>query len=359
MLLDRYINRKLGCMVVVSGRAFHFFAYISFLAVVALLNVAPNCEAQDYVQQKPYPNRPVMLIAPWGRGGESDIASRMLSAVAYPYLGESVIVENRTGNGGMTGADYVHKAEPDGYTLLLARVGCITAPAAMRKEMPFVYNDFAMLGLLEINPGVLIVGDDSPWQTLEGLISDIKQRPGRISYAHRGSGNLPNIAILAMLERAGIPKPLQAVKGIYYSSVDPVFEDLASGDLDFVFTSMSLGLPRIRNGEARALMMNSPERHSLLPDIPTARELGYPELEVITGWSAVFAPPNTPHEIVEKWEQVLEGVKNDRAWRRVTTALGSIPLVLAPGETRKFVDNQYRTLSEQALRMGLVKGGAK
>ena len=126
-----------------------------------------------------YPTKPITLVAPYGPGGASDLASRTLAAVAPKYIGEPVVVVNRTGAGGVTGSTYVNKSKPDGYTLLLARIGCQAVAPALNATIPYKWDQFTFLGLLELNPFVYVVKADSPYKTLDDLLKAIKAEPGQ------------------------------------------------------------------------------------------------------------------------------------------------------------------------------------
>ncbi len=295
-----------------------------------------------------YPDHPIRLIAPWGRGGSSDTAARLLASVATRYLGQPLVVENRTGNGGMKGANYVHKAKGDGYTLLLARIGNITGPAAKGSAMPYEYNDFTMLGLLEINPVYCFTALNSPYDTIQDVLDDIAKRPGQVRYVITGEGSIQHFVVLKLLSLAGFEDLTDAATPVVYpGGGGRQHEGMLRGEVDFECTNLSGILPYIRDGLIKPLMStNIPERLTSFPDVPTAAELGFEGLKPIVGWSALFGPPEMKPDAVRLWEKVLRKIADDPAWKKPVVAVGSIPLVLSPKATRKFVEAQYGILGE-------------
>lgn len=337
---------------------------ILFLVGVFLILVFLCCQEQPQKQKsrspiflsssKSYPVKSVTLVAPWGRGGSSDKASRIFASVAPKYLGQQVIVENRTGDGGLLGANYVHKAKGDGYTLLLARIGCITGPASIRDSMPFQYNDFTMLGLLEINPLVLVVRADSPYKTLDELLGEIKKSPGKLSYAISGKGNVQHLSVLKLLDLAGVKEvTTQAVPAIYDGGGGVMLRNLLDKKADFSFSNFNAVYKAMESGELRPLLVNSPRRHPLLPEIVTTHELGYTELGPVVGWSALFGPPDMDPDAINEWRRVLRKVKEDSSWITKIEQEGSIPMILTSKGTEKFVKEQYEILHNLIQKLGL------
>lgn len=294
----------------------------------------------------PYPTRPVRLISPWARGGTSDTAARLFANVAQHYIGQPVLVENHTGNGGLSGADVVHKGPFDGYTLLLAGIGCITGPASMDIPMPYAYNNFTMLGLLEINPTYCATSTHHPYTTIHDLLADIAQRPGEVRYGISGKGNVQHLLTLKLLDLAGFTDPATAAVPIHLDGDGAIVQALIAGEVDFYCSNMSAVLPYARKGQIKPIMAISSVRHSALSEIPTATELGFHGLEPIAGWSALFAPPELPEHLKLFWVSVLKKMKKDPSWTAPVSEVGSMPLVLSPQATRKFVESQYQRLSE-------------
>lgn len=151
-----------------------------------------------------YPERAITLVAPYGAGGASDLASRTLAEAAERYIDEPIQVVNRTGAGGVTGSTSVANADPNGYELLLARVGSNGVTPALDSTIPYEWNDFTFLGLLEENPYVFVVHKDSPYETLEDLVDAIEENPGSLTYSTSGPGTVLNMGPQMLLREAGL-----------------------------------------------------------------------------------------------------------------------------------------------------------
>jgi len=303
--------------------------------------------------QEDYPAEPVNLTAPYGPGGASDLASRTLASTAPAYLGEPVLVTNRSGAGGVTGSTYVLNSEPDGYNLLLARIGSHSVSTAMKSNMPYSWDDFTYLGLLEVNPVICATSTEKPYKSLDDLIAAIRENPGTLTYSSAGVGTLLQVAAVLVLDTVGIEDPVNAAIHIPFRGGGKAASAAATGQVDFVCTNSSALMSGIEGGKLRPLLVTTPQRLDAVPDAPTVAELGYPELEVLVGWSGLVGPPGLPDEVVETWADVLQKIKEDKSWNRMTTQLGSKPRILSPEETVEFVENQYKTFSELVKRLNM------
>lgn len=298
-----------------------------------------------------YPTRAITLVAPYGAGGSADLAGRSLANVASRFIGEPVQVVNRTGAGGVTGSNHVSRARADGYTLLVARVGSNAVTPGFDGTIPYKYDDFTFIGLLEENPYVIAVKADSPYQTLQDLVDAIKANPGTLTYSTSGPGTVLNMGPQLLFQELGMDD--QAAIMIPYDGDGAATTALVGGHVDFMGNNLSPLMNELKSGRLRALSISTQQRYPELPDIPTATEAGYPALHAIVGWTALFGPPNLPGEVVSKWEEVLQKVSEDADWIAATERLGAVPRVLSPAETKKFVDEQYQVYYTLATRLGL------
>lgn len=322
-----------------------FLLKLALSATTALLAAPLAVSAADY------PSKPITIVAPYGPGGSADLAARSLSSTASSYLGQPIMVVNRAGAGGVTGSAYVHKSRPDGYTLLLSRVGSNGVAPALNATLPYEYDDFTFLGLLELNPYVFVVQADSPYQTLDDLVQALKKNPGKLSYSTSGPGTILNMGPQMLFATSGLGK--DAANMIPYKGGGQARTALVGGHVDFLGINLAPVVDNIRGGQLRALAVTTPERDPALPDVPTVREAGFPELETVVGWSGLWGPPDMPKEAVQKWTETLQKVKEDKAWVKMTKSLGSVPQILSPEETKDFVDNQYQTYYKLAKDLGI------
>ncbi len=298
-----------------------------------------------------YPTKPVTLVSAYGPGGAADLAARTLSATAPTYLGESILVVNRTGAAGVSGTTSVAKGENDGYTLLLSRVGSHATVPAMNRTIPYKWDEFTFLGLLELNPFVLTVAADSPYQSLDDIKVAI-EGGADLSYSSAGVGTLLHVAMVMVLDQFGMGA--DAMKHVPYKGGGKAAAAVVGGHVDMLFQNLSGVIGNIQAGKLRALVVTTPERIASIKDVPTAKEAGYPGLEAVIGWSGVKGPPDLPDEVTAKWIEVLQNISQDKAWLKLTRGLGSVPHVLPPAETKTFVENQYTAFKVLTEKLGMT-----
>ena len=313
--------------------------------------VGAVCLALSGAALADYPAKPVTLVSPYGPGGAADLAARTIAGTAPAYLGQAVLVVNRTGAAGVTGSTTVAKGKPDGYTLLLARVGSQAAVPAINRKIPYKWDEFTFLGLLELNPFVLVVNADSPIQSLD----DVKAAASggeKPSYASAGVGTLLHVAMVMVLDQFGLPQ--DAMKHVPYKGGGKAAAAVVGGHVDMMFQNLSGVIGNIQAGKLRALAVSTPERVAAIPDVPTVADAGYPALETVVGWSGVWGPPGMDQAASDKWVEVLGKLKDDKAWNKLTRGLGSIPSVRGPEETKAFVENQYEAFKTLTEKLGMT-----
>lgn len=301
--------------------------------------------------QAEYPTKPVTLVSPYGPGGAADLAARILAKTAVDHLGQPIAVVNRTGGSGLVGSMSVVKAKPDGYTLLLSRVGSQAAMPALNKKTPYTWDDYTFLGLLELNPFALTVTADSPYETFADLEKAIKDG-AKLSYSSAGVGALQHLGIIVLLDQMGVDP--DQLKHVPYQGGGKAAAAAAGGHVDIFFQNLSGVISNIQGGKLRGLAVTTDERSPRAPDIPTFKELGYPEMNVILGWSGLWGPPDLPDPVVSKWTGVLEKLSADPDWVSATEKLGSFPHILAPDATAEFVKKQHDVFEGVAERLGLT-----
>lgn len=298
-----------------------------------------------------YPERAITIVAPYGAGGSSDLAARALSEAAERYMEEPLQVVNRTGAGGVTGANSVAKADPDGYELLLARVGSNGVTPAIDATIPYDYDDFTFLGLLEENPYVFVVHADSPYQSMDDLVEALQENPGTLTYSTSGPGTILNMGPQLLLREIGLEGT--AATMIPYDGGGAARTALVGQHVDFLGINLAPVLDDIQDGTLRALAVTTRERYEQIPDVPTVSEVGFPELHNVIGWSALFGPPGLPGEVVATWTDLLQSVSGDERWRETTRNLGSVPRIEAPEVTAEFMHQQHRFYRELGEELDL------
>ena len=297
------------------------------------------CAMTATAQTHPYPDQPVTLLIPFSPGGDADGAARALAMVAQKRLGQPLVPVNRAGASGGIGSIAVRNAKPDGYTLLIARVGSQAVLPALQPTAGYKWNDFTFIGLLELNPYVCVTRADSPVKTMKDLVDALKARPGKLNYSTSGPATILNFGPQLLFDLLKLGK--DAAVQIAYKGGGEAALAVLSGDVDFSCGNLSSMVGNIKAGKLRPLVTTTPERLKGLPDVPTAREAGYLQLEAIVGWSALYGPPGMSKELVERWAAILSMAAKDSQWIGATEKAGSIPRVLSPAETEKFAAEQY------------------
>ncbi|MGE0312943.1 MAG: tripartite tricarboxylate transporter substrate binding protein [Lautropia sp.] len=304
--------------------------------------VAP-AQAQDA-----WPSRPISLISPYSVGGDADMAARNLATAAQKVLGQTVVVQNKPGASGVIGSAFVLNAEANGYTLLLARTGSQSIlPAIKPKNTKYRWDDYTFIGTLELNPYGCMVNAKSPYKTFADFAKGLKEKGKAMNFATAGNLTTNDMGPrqLFSLLKLGDQAPTQ----VPYKGSGDATASLVASETDFACASIGAFLPLINSGALRALFVTTPERIPSLPDVPTAREIGVPEMEKIIGWSALMGPANLPAAVTERLTEMLQVVAKDEGWQQATKRAGSIPYVKSPEETRAFMKAQfdmYRALGE-------------
>ena len=315
------------------------------LVLAATLLAASSLHAQ-------YPSRSIQLVVPFNAGSDADLSARNLAQHASQYLnGQAVVVLNQPGASGAIGTLAVRKAPPDGYTLLLARIASQVILPATDRKTPYQPDDFTYLSVLEINPYVCAVKADAPYATMKELVDDIRKRPGKLNFGTVGPGTIQNFGPQYLFSLAGLPR--DAAIGIPYKGSADIATALLAGHVQFACSNLGILLGQFRAGALRPLMTTMRRPLHQFPEVPTARSLGWPEMERVMAWSALAGPPALPREVVERWSEVMASLSRDIGWIAGNEKLGGIPAVRSPADSQHFVREQYQLFEGLAQRLGL------
>ena len=298
-----------------------------------------------------YPTKPVTLVVPYGPGGAADLAARIMAIEAPEYLGENVLVVNQAGAAGVTGSTMVAKGPRDGYNLLMSRVGSQATVPAMNETIPYTWDEFTMLGIVEMNPFAIAVAADSPYATFDDLATALKSGE-RLTYSSAGVGTLLHMAVLILLNDLGVES--EAHIHVPFKGGGAATTAVVGGNADFIFHNLSGLIGAIESDQLRPLLVTTPDRVPSIPDAPTASESGHPNLGAVIGWSGVWGPAGLDAAAAETWVSVLASLKADDSWVAATEKLGSIPAVMSPDDTRVFVEQQFNTFRDVADKLGMV-----
>jgi tripartite-type tricarboxylate transporter receptor subunit TctC len=241
-----------------------------------------------------FPSKPVKIIVPFGPGGFTDVAARILQKELAPAIGQPVIIENRPGAGSTIGTDAVAKAAPDGYTLAMVSTAHVISPH-IYKSMPFdPIKDYTPVMRLAEGPYVLAVHPSLPVKNVAELLALAKAKPGEIDYASSGNGSSQHLVGALFCSMAGIK-----LNHVPYKGSNQAMNDVLGGQVKVTFAGVPNVLPNLQNGKLKALGVTTAKRYAEMPDVPTIAEAGVPGYDA-TVWLGLLAPANTPHEVVQK-----------------------------------------------------------
>jgi len=268
----------------------------AFITLAAMQQTALAGEA--------YPSRPVRLVVPTGAGGITDILARALAAKMSENMGQQVIVDNRTGAGGIIGTQIVANAAPDGYTLVLVFPSYPVNPSLYAKLPYDTIKDFAPISMIGGLTLSLIVSANFPGKNLADLIKMAKDNPGKLNYGSVGKGSLGHLGAELFLVTTGV-----RITQIPYKSAPQVATALIAGDISLFFSTPNTAVPLIKAGKIRALGVSSKNRLDILPDVPAIGEV-VPGYEVL-GWNGILAPAGTPAPIINRLHGEIVKALND------------------------------------------------
>jgi len=289
------------------------------LLLLAALVVATGAQAQSY------PNHAIKLVVPWPPGGAVDIIGRLVADNVSGPLGQSIVIDNRGGAAGAIGSEYVARAAPDGYTLLMGSTTVISINPALQK-LPYAPTDFAPITMVAFVPHILVIPAEVPANNLKEFVAWVKANPGKVSYASAGPGTPHHIAGEMFKVMAGVDM-LQ----VPYKGTGPALIDLMANRVQFMSVEAVAALPHVRSGKLKALGVATPTRNPLAPDIPTVAEAGLPGFEV-TAWYGVVAPVGIPQPAADLLARNISKALEDPAFREKLAGLGAIPVGGTPQE---------------------------
>jgi tripartite-type tricarboxylate transporter receptor subunit TctC len=300
-----------------------------------------------------YPDKPVELTVPYGAGGATDIVSRLFAShvSSKGYVSQPLTVVNRTGAGGVTGSAFAHSAKPDGYTILMARIGSHSVSPAMKESIPYKYDDFTHMSVIELNPFICAVNPNSAYNTFDDLIAAVKASPGTITYSSSGVGSALHIAGVFALEAAGVEDARRAAIHVPFDGGGNAAAAVVTGNIGYICTNSSALAGHIGSGALRPLLITIAS--SSFPDIPTAEALGYPALASMVGWSAISGPPGLPQNVQDYWLGVVDKLKGDQEWIATMEKQGSVPAFMSPAESKTFIDDQYTLYFDLVTKLEL------
>ncbi len=309
------------------------------------------CGAAVSASAQSYPSKPITFLIPFAAGGDSDLSGRNVAQHAQKYLNnQPIIAVNRVGASGAIAAAAVRAAPADGYTLLVARIATHAIMPALESKLSYKWNEFTMLSLIELNPFICFVKADAPWKSVAELIASTKAYPGKLNFSTSGVGTSQNMSVQYLMTLAGLTKD-HAV-GIHYRSGGEVTTAVLGGQVHFACNNAPTVIPQIKAGTLKGMLV-MPARLPEIPDVPSAREAGFPDMEKIVGWTALMGPPGLPKEVVDRWVNAFARLAKDADWQTGNARIGGIAAIRSPAESEQFVREQFELYDKLIGNLGI------
>jgi len=285
--------------------------------------------------QSPFPSRPVHIFVPYAAGGGVDILARTLGDVVSRQWGQSVVVENRPGAGGLVASQALVTSPPDGYTLIVVASGHATNPFLYAKIPYDTFKDFTPISLLASSPNILLVRADSPFKTLGDMIAQARAKPGSLSFAHAGNGTSTHLAGELLKNLAKID-----LSAISYKGGAPAINDLLGGQIAMSFNNGPESVGQLEAGTLRALAVTTASRAPFLPNVPSMSETvpGY-DTEV---WWGLLGPAGMPPDLIAKLSHDFVAALNTDSVKERLTKLGASPIGSSPQQFNEKIRADYK-----------------
>jgi tripartite-type tricarboxylate transporter receptor subunit TctC len=310
-------------------------AVLARLVLLMAALIPAGAAAQDY------PSRPVTIVVPFSAGGAFDVVGRIISVRMSELLGQSVVIENATGAGGIVGVKRVMAAPPDGYMVLLGTVGTHAYNQTIYKTRRYdAVNDFTPVALFSEQPMALEVRKDLPANSLPEFIALLKSNGAKMQYGSAGVGSTTHLACSLLNAKVGVK-----IAHVPYRGSAPAANDLIGGQIDYLCGNLGAAVPLINGKQVKGLAVLSRERSIVMPEIPTAHEQGLKDFEVIT-WTAFFLPKGAPRAIVDKLNQVTHAAMDTPAIKQRMLEVG----VTAVSQERRSPEYLAKFVADEVQR---------
>jgi tripartite-type tricarboxylate transporter receptor subunit TctC len=311
-------------------------AALGALAVAAWATVPASGQPDD----SDYPNRTIKVIVSAPAGGGLDIAARIIADRLRQRLGQPVIVENRPGAAGNTGAEAVAIAEPDGYTLLAAQPSPLTVNQILYKKLSFDPGAFEPVSIMTAVPNLLVVRPNLPASTVQDFIAHAKANPGKLNFASQGTGTTPHLSAELFNRLAGTK-----LVHVPYKGTAQAVNDVIAGHVDLMFLEMGSAFQLYKGGRAKVLAISRAKRVPQMADVPTFIEAGLPDFKSDT-WNAIAAPPRTPAAIVAKLNSAINDVLAMADVQAHFAAISMQPVGGAPADLARLIKTETERWGE-------------
>ena len=283
---------------------------------------------------QPFPTKQIRLIVPFPPGGPNDIIARVVGQKMSEILKQMIVVENKSGQGGVLGTDFVAKSAPDGYTIGIVSAGALAISPSMEKVAYNTATDLAPVTLVAKVPEMLVVATALPITNLKELTAYAKANPGKLNFASSGPGSLPHLAGELLKLTAEID-----IQHVPYRGAAPAVNDLLGQQVQMAFFDLPVLLPQVKAGKLRPIVIAAPEHAPSAPDVPTTAEAGMPTLQA-ENWYGMIAPAKTPPDVVAALNAAAVEAMKDPGVREKLSSQGAILVGDTPEHFRSFIESE-------------------
>jgi len=297
----------------------------------ALLQAAPLLLAPALGHAQAYPSKPIRYIVPVSAGGGSDMVGRTVTERWGRVLGQTFIVDNQGGGGGVIASQNAAKSAPDGYTLMQGYVATHGTSPATRKLPYDAVKDFTPVGMIGGTPNVLVVNAALPVNTLKDFVDYLRKNPGKVSYGSAGPGSLTHLTMELFKMQLG-----SFMVHIPYRGIAPAFTDLIGGQTQAMFPGLAAAVPHIKSGRVRPLAVTGPARHPQFKDVPTLDESGFKGFDAMQ-WYGVVGPAGMPAPVVKHLNETLAQVLKAPDLREKLSVEAVEPITMSPEQFGQFI----------------------
>jgi tripartite-type tricarboxylate transporter receptor subunit TctC len=317
-----------------------------FLALASLALASSTFFAGNAARADDFPSHPIHLIVPYAAGGSADATARVIAKQISKATGQAIVVENRGGSASIVGTEFVNKADPDGYTLLLGQSGPISINPAIYKSLPYdPVTDFAPVSLTSTYPYIMVVNRSLGVKTLQEFVALARNKPGALNYGTTGVGASNHLLTELFDLKAGIK-----MTHIPYRGTSLAVADLVAGQVQVVFADPISALQLVHSGMLVALAVTSKDRSPVAPDVPTISESGYPGFDVVA-WHGILAPAKTPPAIISRLNAEIVRALRDPETKALLESQAIQVVGSSPQEFASFIQQDiavWKDVAEQA-----------
>ena len=349
MKINQYALPSLNQLMLNSCMLNSWARQFTKLVVCALSVLSVFALASSALHAQSYPVKPIRIVVPFGAGGVADLTARIVAQKMSEGLGQSVVIDNRPGAGGVVAADLVAKSEPDGYTLFLISNGTAVS-ASLMHSLPFdPVNDFVNLGLLATFDIAILVNSDSKFNSLTELIQHAKSHPGALNVGSINIGSTQNLTAELFKSTAALD-----VQVIPFNGTPAVMTALKGGQIDVATEILGPVLPQIKSKNFKVLALTSEQRSAALPDTPTAKELGVKGL-IAASWNGLAAPAKTPKAVVDRLNKEINLALQNPVTEKKLLELNINPKVSTPAQAQEWYLNEIKVWARVIETAGIAK----